>query len=175
MPLGSGKAITVQAATKEIKIVRANAEMAATLTQLALASKRHWGYPEPWMAAWEETLRITPELIGRHRVFVARSEGDPVGFYLLDCERIPAWLEHLWIVPGCIAQGIGRKLFAHAMAEANACYCASVLIESDPHAEGFYLAMGAKKIGRTSGETLGGKRELPLLQYCLTKVRSGST
>ena len=35
---------------------------------LALAGKRHWGYPEPWLEAWGGPLTITPEYLAAHIV-----------------------------------------------------------------------------------------------------------
>lgn len=40
-------------------------------------------------------------------------------------------------------------------------------IESDPHAENFYLRMGAVRVGETPADMEGVKRSLPLLRACL--------
>jgi len=40
-------------------------------------------------------------------------------------------------------------------------------IEADPHAEGFYLHMGALRIGEISSEMQGARRILPLLRMHL--------
>src|SRR5688500_2384165 len=97
-----------------LEIVRATPEMAEALTDLALASKRHWVYPEAWLVAWTDTLRITPALIRVNEIQVAILAGKLVGFYGLSFENFTAHLDHLWIEPAYIGQGIGRCLFAHA-------------------------------------------------------------
>jgi hypothetical protein len=38
-------------------------------------------------------------------------------------------------------------------------------IESDPNAEGFYRRMGARRVGASSKELDGQRRELPILVY----------
>jgi len=37
-------------------------EDAGALTVIAQAAKRHWGYPEPWLAAWATVLGTPREL-----------------------------------------------------------------------------------------------------------------
>jgi len=51
-----------------MKIVRAKAEDAATLTEIAFSAKRHWRYPERWIAAWHRFQRpmmfpLTPTIL----------------------------------------------------------------------------------------------------------------
>ncbi len=45
-----------------------------------------------------------------------------------------------------------------------------LLIESDPHAEGFYLKLGAERIGKVPSQARRG-RVLPLLLFPLTDGR----
>ena len=54
-----------------INIRRAEPEDADTLTQIAHAAKRHWGYPDGWIEEWKPDLTITPEFITDHEIFVA--------------------------------------------------------------------------------------------------------
>jgi hypothetical protein len=48
-----------------------------------------------------------------------------------------------------------------------------VAIESDPNAEGFYLRMGARRIGENVYEIEGRKRKLPLLTVEISKPAQG--
>jgi DNA-binding transcriptional LysR family regulator len=72
-----------------------------------------------------------------------------------------AELTHLFVEPGDMGTGVGRALLARALDEARAAGLASVLIESDPDAERFYLAAGAERIGERRAGT---GRMLPLLR-----------
>jgi hypothetical protein len=49
----------------------------------------------------------------------------------------------------------------------------AVAIESDPNAEGFYLRMGARRIGENVYEIEGRKRKLPLLTVEISKPAQG--
>ena len=44
-----------------MQILRAKAEDAAKLTEIAFSAKRHWGYPEQWIENWRHVLTIQPE------------------------------------------------------------------------------------------------------------------
>ena len=79
-------------------------------------------------------------------------------------------LDHLWILPEAMGRGIGRTLFRHALTQARRLGCRAVQIEADPNAEGFYVRMGARRTGVTLSTIEKQSRELPLLQYDLTKI-----
>jgi len=97
-------------------------------------------------------------------VYVAQDGGGAViGFYGFVREGDELWLNDLWLEPEAIRTGAGRALFAHAVETARAADDAAFFIESDPNAEGFYLAMGAVRTGeRVAAVT---ERVLPVLRY----------
>ena len=147
-----------------MEIRRALSADAATLTRIAMASKRHWRYPERWIELWTEALTITPELVLQNEVFAAATAEAVAGFYALSGRARPAVLEHLWVHPDYIGTGVGRALFDHAMERAASLGAEVVEIESDPHAEGFYLRMGARRVGQRVSSVDGQPRILPLLR-----------
>jgi GNAT superfamily N-acetyltransferase len=148
-----------------MKIVNAKPEDAEALTNIAHAAKRHWGYPENWIAAWRDILTMRPEFIAANVAFVAIDEEQMLGFYVLTTEADGIHLDHLWLVPAAMGHGIGRALFKHAVAEARIRGFNSIKIEADPNAEGFYQRMGARRIGTAVGEVEGTRRELPLMEW----------
>jgi GNAT superfamily N-acetyltransferase len=150
-----------------MNIARARPNDAETLTHIAHAAKRHWGYPESWIAAWRETLTMRPEFIAANLAFIAIEEERAVGFYVLTSEDDGLHLDHLWIVPHAMGHGIGRALFEHAAGQAKNLRADSIKIESDPNAEGFYKRMGAKRVSLKVSEVEGARRELPLLEFSL--------
>jgi GNAT superfamily N-acetyltransferase len=151
-------------------IRRAVAADAPTLTALAHASKRHWRYPEPWIALWTRDLTVSPELVERYPVHCA-VEGDTiVGFYVLlfagaDCE-----LEHFWVAPDRIGTGAGRRLFTDAVARSRAIGAPRLWITADPNAEAFYLHMGARRVGEVASTPAG--RRLPRLVVDIAAISS---
>jgi GNAT superfamily N-acetyltransferase len=149
--------------SSKVEIRRATPEDADTLTRIAFAAKRYWGYPEPWIQHWREGLTITPEFVRNNEVYAAVSGGERCAFYALTGAGGELELEHLWVSPGWIGSGVGRLLFEHAMREAASRRASAVEIEADPNAEGFYLRMGARRVGENVYVIEGQRRVLPLM------------
>lgn len=148
-----------------MQIKAARPEEAATLTGIAFAAKRYWGYPENWMDIWREILTVTPEFISSHETFSAVIDGQNVGFYALRQKGARLDLLHLWVLPGWMRRGIGRSLFYHALERVKALGIRELEIESDPNAEGFYLRLGARRVGANICTVDGQQRVLPVLIY----------
>ena len=73
----------------------------------------------------------------------------------------------MWVLPQHMGRGIGRGLFSHAVGRARKLNFNAIEIESDPNAEGFYLRMGAQRVGSRDSEIDQVKRELPILVFRL--------
>ena len=136
-------------------IRRADRTDAAALTIIAHAAKRHWNYPAAWIRMWREQLTVTPAYVDEHRVFVVEIDGTVGGFYALTGTGPVIELDHLWVDPGCIGEGLGRRLLEHALAEASRGGAQRIEIDSDPHAETFYEHLGARRIGKTAAPVEG--------------------
>jgi GNAT superfamily N-acetyltransferase len=147
----------------EVEIRRASPEDAEALTGIAFAAKRYWGYPERWIEHWGKSLTISPRFVGNNEVYAAFSDGESFAFYALTGTGRELELEHLWVSPAWIGTGVGRLLFEHTMGKAASRGAACVKIEADPNAEGFYLRMGARRVGENVYEIEGQKRVLPLM------------
>jgi len=116
-------------------IRRATRTDAAALTTVAHAAKRHWNYPQAWIREWREQLTITPDYTEEHRVSLVEVDGAVCGFYALRGNGPTVELDHLWVDPGYIGQGLGRHLLKHALAEARGGGAQRIEIDSDPNAE----------------------------------------
>ena len=146
----------------EIRI--AKPEDAEKLSQIAFAAKSYWKYPGKWLELWKKDLTVTPKNIAESEVHAMTENGEIVGFYELRIDGTMAALENLWIDPPHIGSGIGRTLFAHALKKAVSLNVRILNIVSDPHAEGFYVKMGAKRIGNFQTEVDGNERLLPIMR-----------
>lgn len=140
----------------------AAADDADTLTAIAHAAKRHWRYPEEWIALWRRDLTFTPEFIERYPVYCAVEANAVVGvaalvFAAADCE-----LEHFWIMPTRMGTGLGRALFEQAVERCRTIGARRLWINADPNAEGFYARMGARRVGEVPSTPAG--RMLPRLE-----------
>jgi GNAT superfamily N-acetyltransferase len=138
----------------------ARPEEAALLSALALRSKAHWGYNDAFLAACRHELKIRRgEMASRH-VTVAEVDGAVAGHYTID----GAELGQLFVDPVYIGRGVGRALWTHAVGTARRLGIDTLSIDSDPFAEGFYLAMGATRVGSVPSGSIAG-RELPRLTF----------
>ncbi len=146
-----------------MRIRRAQREECATLTRVAHAAKAHWGYPDEHLRLWASDLTVDAGDLDAQRIFCAVAGEEIVGFYGLSDED-GAWeLEHCWVAPARMGRGVGRALFEHAATVLRAAGARELRIASDPHAEGFYLRMGARRIGDVPSTPAG--RRLPLLVW----------
>jgi GNAT superfamily N-acetyltransferase len=163
-PGGGGGAASAGA----VSIRRADPSEAEGLTSLAHAAKRHWGYPEAWIAQWRRVLTVSAQDVERLQVFVVAQAEQLLGFYALDCAGALASLEHLWVLPTHLGQGLGAALLRHAMLRARQLGARAIEIESDPDAEGFYRRLGAERVGQVPAPMEGQPdRVLPLLRLAL--------
>jgi N-acetylglutamate synthase-like GNAT family acetyltransferase len=150
-----------------LQIRRARPDDAETLTAIAHAAKRHWGYPEHWIEHWEPELTITPDFISRNEVFVAVIDEEIIGCCALVLTESLAELEHMWIMPEYIGTGVGRALFLHTKERAASLKVRELGLSADPNAEGFYKRMGAIRIGEVRSEIDGQPRLLPRMKVGL--------
>jgi GNAT superfamily N-acetyltransferase len=150
-----------------MKTIRALPEDASTLTDIAHAAKGHWGYPKSWLREWDDVLSITSEYILNNPTYVAISDERIVGFCSVLVGGDEARLDHLWVMPSEMKRGVGRALFELAEGIAHSSGAGCILVESDPHAEAFYVVMGATSYGQVPAAMDENERFLPLLRKSL--------
>jgi GrpB-like predicted nucleotidyltransferase (UPF0157 family)/GNAT superfamily N-acetyltransferase len=152
-----------------ITIRRATPPESDTLSDLALRSKAHWGYDPEFLATCRAELSVDAADIERLRITVAAVSGQIVGFYALSGGPPEGELAFLFVEPDRIGTGMGRVLWEHCLATAARVGLSRIRIESDPFAEGFYLAMGALRVGEVPSRSIS-KRKLPLLSFDMSAV-----
>lgn len=151
----------------EIHIRPARPNDHEVLTKVSLASKRHWNDPESYYRVWKEELTITSRYILENRVYVAETEGKPVGYFsIVEVKKDfhvgkvlvhkGFWLEHLFLLPAYIGKGIGTRLMHFAETYCRRERIPALYIFSDPHANGFYEKMGATYL-RESPSSIEGR------------------
>ena len=100
------------------------------------------------MAHWtKEFLTVSPEYVAANHVWVASVDSHPVAIAAIKQEAAETILDHFWVLPAYIGQGIGKSLFLHVVRCLDDMNCREFVFASDPHADGFYCRMGAEKIG----------------------------
>lgn len=134
------------------------------LSDIAIESKGHWGYPRETLELWRKDLRIAPAYIDAHTVRIIRVDAEAAGFFAIKNEEEPI-LDHLWLLPRFIGKGIGALAFKEILRECRQLGIREFVIVSDPDAEGFYLRQGAVRIGEV--ESIPQNRMLPKLVFRL--------
>ncbi|WP_405811412.1 GNAT family N-acetyltransferase [Streptomyces sp. NBC_00210] len=125
-----------------VGIRRATARDAKRLTRLVRRSRAYEGPYAPMIAGY----RVGPDYLETHSVFVAVGEdGIPLGFYALILS--PPELDLLFVADAAQGLGIGRLLIEHMVGGARDAGIEAVRVVSHPPAEGFYLSVGAQRIG----------------------------
>jgi GNAT superfamily N-acetyltransferase len=153
----------------EITIRPARPDEAGALSALCLRSKAHWGYGDEFMARSRDSLTISPAFIATGRVFVAQADdGRLLGVASVAplAEKGAYDLVHLFVEPSAMIKGVGKLLFEAATNKARADGARRLVIQSDPHAAGFYRRLGARDAGEAPSESIP-DRMLPMLHFQL--------
>jgi len=143
---------------------------AQPLTDISFRSKAHWGYSREFMEACRAELCVTPEHLNRatFSYWVVEQGNNIAGFYAIQqLTEHEAELDALFVLPEHMGKGIGGALMQHALSYARQRGFSTLNVQSDPHAEAFYLAAGATLIGKQESGSIAG-RQLPLLTFDLT-------
>lgn len=147
-------------------IRRARPDEAVRLTDLVMRSKAHWGYDDAFMKACRAELSVTPARIAREVLFVYDAGDGPEGTCELSIDGDEGQVGLMFVDPASMGKGIGAALWRHMEAEAVSRGVRRLTIDSDPGAEGFYQAMGARTIGQVPSGSIPG-REIPQLEKIL--------
>ena len=131
---------------------------------LTFLSKAHWGYDAAFMESVREELKVPVKHIEAGYGHVLEDDaGNMSGFFSL-IETNHGWeLDFFFLHPMYIGKGLGRSLWEAVIEQARHVGIESFAIVADPHAEGFYLRMGAERIGEVRSSSVK-NRMLPLLR-----------
>ena len=157
----------------DLSIRLARTAEAGRLTRIAHAAKAWWGYSPQDIERWRAELTFTPELISRWPTWVACVAGEVVGTAQLRTE--PRFeLEACWVHPSAVGKGVGRQLVDRVMQATRLRGGGLLWIDADPNAEGFYLRLGAVRVGVTPAPvTADPGRVRPLLQRVIGSGGAG--
>jgi N-acetylglutamate synthase-like GNAT family acetyltransferase len=118
------------------------------------------------MDACRDELTLTQEDLRTTKLQVAERDGGVIGVAQVSAEGATAHLEKLFVEPGQLRAGAGRRLFEWAKVAAVDLGATHLVIEADPDAAPFYRRMGARDDGVAASGSIPG-RVLPRLRLDL--------
>ncbi|WP_150525490.1 GNAT family N-acetyltransferase [Roseibium sediminis] len=147
-----------------LKLRPARPDDATALTAILHRGKASWGYPDDKMAEFREHWRISEEKIAGMTVLVAERDGVPCAFLSVGPRDDQTLLvDDLFVDPTAQGQGVGSLLLLRAEDIARSQRLSRLYLESDIHAEAFYLKHGFKTVSHKPSEMIPGK-QLPLME-----------
>jgi N-acetylglutamate synthase-like GNAT family acetyltransferase len=143
-----------------VLIRKADISEAELLTDLTVRSKAYWGYSKEFMIECNSELVLPKEKLGnqKYRYMVASSNDELIGYYGLEpITEIEVELSALFLEPRFIGKGLGKLLLLHAMNVASKMGGKKLTLQSDPNAEGFYLANSGILTGKKESLSFPGR------------------
>lgn len=148
-----------------VTIRRARPDEVVALNALIMRSKLHWGYAVDVGEAYRLALSLGADTIERNHVVCAEVDGRLAGVAQVIARADgDAELEHLFVEPAFIGQGVGRRLWQRAVELARSLEATALVFDSDPHARAFYERQGAVVVGEHESTVIVGVR-IPRLRY----------
>lgn len=149
----------------EVSIRCARLNEVEALNELIMRSKSYWGYDRSFLEACRPHLLLSPEALEHDPVYCAEV-GDVIAgvSHLIVVSEEEICLDHLFVEPAFIGQGIGTLLWRHAVEQARRWGAKALVFGADPHARPFYERMGAIVVGEDLSTILPGRRT-PCMRY----------
>jgi GNAT superfamily N-acetyltransferase len=132
------------------------------LTDLAIRSKRSWGYDDAFMRRVMDDMIVHPEYLMRERGIVAQVGDAIAGYAIVRMDEEEAFVRDLFVDPAYFGQGVGRRLFDACVAFARNNHARRLRLEGDPNAQSFYEHLGMRLTGRVPSNAAVG-RTLPVM------------
>lgn len=132
---------------KEIVFRKARLDDIPVMNQISVQSKRHWGYPDSWIEKWNDDLTLNQIKFESLSILLLEIDDQSMGFCAISKEGQDYEIEHLWLLPGLIGKGLGKRLLKESInrfVPKNS----RIYVEADPNAEAFYQRQGFKTFDR---------------------------
>lgn len=119
-----------------------------SLTELAVRSKRHWGYSKEAMELWNINLTMTEEFLNTHTVIKATLEDDIVGFFALEEIQATTRIAQYWVDTPFMRKGYGSAMFKYLKDFLKSNHVEKATIVLDPNGLAFFENKGAKVLNK---------------------------
>lgn len=125
------------------------------LSKTAFKSKRIWKYTDELMSLWTNELTITASYVEKNKVFKIIGNTNYIGFFSLVLKDKFIEIDHFWLLPEYTRKGYGEKVLDFIKETAKKINYKTLVVYSDPNANGFYEKMGGKIIRREESKISG--------------------
>lgn len=147
--------------TQNYKITKASPQDAFLLTRIAKSAKQYWGYPDEWMALWQDDLTIKPAHFRNIQFWKITTNEEIAGFTSISEEEGVFEIDHCFVSPDHMGKGLGSKLIEHVLSLPEYLNRPFKVL-ADPHAVNFYEKFGFKTVSQIPSKPEG--RTLPLME-----------
>lgn len=149
-------------------IAPATAARLVEINDVISRSKAYWPWPEQYLSAALPLLELSGEYLDLNPSVVAtEADGAISAFGSLASAGRRTYVDHLWVRPDRIGQGIGRHVCAWLLACARERDLQEVWVLPDPPAEGFYRKQGFVDTGERVPSRVPGGPVFSLLRIRL--------
>ena len=133
------------------------------LSELTVRSKSHWNYSSEQIEKWQIDLTVSAEYVDKNEVWKLKEDDKLIGYYsfiIMNSKKVK--LDNIFIDPEFIGRGYGKILMEYFFKQVKNKGLKNIYLDSDPHAEKFYLNLGFKVIGQLESSIKN--RFLPIME-----------
>lgn len=144
--------------------LKAKEEDLKVLNQLMIASEGYWGFDAKYLENFKKQYAIDGAYIRNHWCYILKEDNVIKGFYGFSFHSNE--LEYLYVLPDCMGQGIGRRLWQHMLMICHEAHIKEIFFVTSKAATGFYEKLGGQIIGIVESKVKPG-RMIPKFKYIL--------
>jgi GNAT superfamily N-acetyltransferase len=131
-----------------MRIIPAREESLAGINTLIASSKAHWSWPAGYLETALPLHVVDPAYLRTNYCFeVLGARDELAASFAVVASDARVVLDNLWVTPGLIGKGIGRRACEHIFRLARERGWRELWMLPDPPAEGFYLKTGFSDTG----------------------------
>ncbi len=129
-----------------MQIARSKIQDLSELNKIVVASKSFWKYDENYLKTAIPLILITKDWLDKNEGYSIFTD-DLAGFMGFEISNLTLKLEHLWIHPSKMKQGLGKSAIKFLLELTRSRGLQRITLLPDPPAEGFYSHLGATFTG----------------------------
>jgi len=130
-----------------------------TINELIKSSKSYWHYSPEYLSKSFAILQIDSKYLRENHCRTISVSDEISCFFAIKGFKNTWELEHLWVLPNVMRQGLGRLAFQESIGIVSRFGAKNLRILPDPGAKTFYQRMGAIYSGKTFQSRIPGGPE----------------